>query len=73
MMYGMACCTVLPALPILPSLGRWWAMFAGVVPVEIISLLLVSAVMLVAGFAFKVSAVPFHFWTPDAYEGAPTV
>ncbi|MCO5192212.1 MAG: NADH-quinone oxidoreductase subunit N [Anaerolineae bacterium] len=47
--------------------------FAGVVPVEIISLLLVSAVMLVAGFAFKVSAVPFHFWTPDAYEGAPTV
>jgi NADH-quinone oxidoreductase subunit N len=29
--------------------------------------------MLVAGFAFKVSAVPFHFWTPDVYEGAPTV
>ena len=25
-----------------------------------------------AGFAFKVSAVPFHFWTPDTYEGAPT-
>jgi NADH-quinone oxidoreductase subunit N len=24
------------------------------------------------GFAFKVSAVPFHFWTPDTYEGAPT-
>ena len=26
-----------------------------------------------SGFAFKVSAVPFHMWTPDAYEGAPTV
>ena len=26
----------------------------------------------IAGFAFKVSAVPFHFWTPDTYEGAPT-
>ncbi len=24
------------------------------------------------GFAFKISAVPFHFWTPDVYEGAPT-
>src|SRR5437016_7253099 len=27
--------------------------------------------MLLIGFAFKVSAVPFHMWTPDAYEGAP--
>jgi NADH-quinone oxidoreductase subunit N len=28
--------------------------------------------MLAVGFAFKVSAVPFHMWTPDAYQGAPT-
>jgi NADH-quinone oxidoreductase subunit N len=27
---------------------------------------------IVVGFAFKVSAVPFHFWAPDTYEGAPT-
>ena len=27
--------------------------------------------LLMVGFAFKVSAVPFHMWTPDAYEGAP--
>jgi NADH-quinone oxidoreductase subunit N len=34
----------------------------------------VLAVGLMAiGFAFKVSAVPFHMWTPDAYEGAPTI
>ena len=29
-------------------------------------------VFLIAGIAFKVSAVPFHMWTPDVYEGAPT-
>ena len=29
-------------------------------------------VFLMAGFAFKISAVPFHMWTPDVYEGAPT-
>jgi NADH-quinone oxidoreductase subunit N len=28
--------------------------------------------LIVVGFAFKVSAVPFHFWAPDTYEGAPT-
>jgi NADH-quinone oxidoreductase subunit N len=28
--------------------------------------------LLMVGFAFKVSAVPFHMWTPDAYEGAPS-
>jgi NADH-quinone oxidoreductase subunit N len=34
--------------------------------------LLFGLVFLVAGFAFKVSAAPFHMWTPDVYEGAPT-
>ncbi|GIT57207.1 MAG: hypothetical protein Ct9H300mP18_06360 [Candidatus Neomarinimicrobiota bacterium] len=24
------------------------------------------------GFGYKISAVPFHFWTPDVYEGSPT-
>jgi len=36
------------------------------------SLLAVAIFMTIAGFGFKVSAVPFHFWTPDTYEGAPT-
>ncbi|HMK08128.1 MAG TPA: NADH-quinone oxidoreductase subunit N [Anaerolineales bacterium] len=31
-----------------------------------------AAVLVFVGFAFKISAVPFHFWTPDVYEGAPT-
>jgi len=32
----------------------------------------VAIVLVLAGFAYKVSVVPFHFWTPDVYEGAPT-
>jgi NADH-quinone oxidoreductase subunit N len=32
----------------------------------------VGIVFIIAGLAFKVSAVPFHMWTPDVYEGAPT-
>jgi NADH-quinone oxidoreductase subunit N len=34
--------------------------------------LLFGLVMIIAGLAFKISAVPFHMWTPDVYEGAPT-
>src|SRR5262249_24579383 len=36
------------------------------------SMIMMALVLIVAGLAFKVSAVPFHMWTPDAYEGAPT-
>ncbi|MGB2756610.1 MAG: NADH-quinone oxidoreductase subunit N [Acidimicrobiia bacterium] len=35
-------------------------------------LLAVGIVLTLVGFAFKISAVPFHFWAPDTYEGAPT-
>jgi NADH-quinone oxidoreductase subunit N len=35
-------------------------------------LLLVGIALLLVGFAFKVAAVPFHFWTPDVYQGAPS-
>ncbi len=34
--------------------------------------LIVGVVFMVAGLSFKISAVPFHMWTPDVYEGAPT-
>ncbi len=37
------------------------------------SLALVALGLLIVGFGFKVSAVPFHMWTPDAYEGAPAI
>ncbi|MGA7096347.1 MAG: NADH-quinone oxidoreductase subunit N [Acidimicrobiia bacterium] len=34
--------------------------------------LTIAVLLVIAGFGFKVSAVPFHFWAPDTYEGAPT-
>ena len=34
--------------------------------------LIISYILILAGFAYKISIVPFHFWTPDVYEGAPT-
>lgn len=35
-------------------------------------LVFAGVLMILVGFAFKVAAVPFHMWSPDAYEGAPT-
>jgi NADH-quinone oxidoreductase subunit N len=37
-----------------------------------VALLLAGVAMLAVGFCFKVAAVPFHMWTPDVYQGAPT-
>jgi NADH-quinone oxidoreductase subunit N len=37
------------------------------------TLALLAVGLLAVGFCFKISAVPFHMWTPDAYEGAPTM
>jgi len=34
--------------------------------------LLVAVVLVLAGFTYKIAAVPFHYWCPDVYEGAPT-
>ena len=42
------------------------AAFSGAAP-----LLLIALVMIAAGLGFKIAAVPFHFWAPDTYEGAP--
>lgn len=35
-------------------------------------MVIVADVLIIAGFGFKISAVPFHMWSPDIYEGAPT-
>ena len=45
-------------------------LLAGGAPVE--TGILIGLIFVVVGLAFKVSAVPFHMWTPDVYEGAPT-
>ena len=41
------------------------------VPAQLKTLALVGAVLTLVGFAFKTAAVPFHFWLPDTYAGAP--
>ncbi|MCA0045278.1 NADH-quinone oxidoreductase subunit NuoN [Celeribacter litoreus] len=49
--------------------------FAGIITVvqdEVPVGVLFGLVFVITGLAFKVSAVPFHMWTPDVYEGAPT-
>jgi NADH-quinone oxidoreductase subunit N len=53
------------------SLSRMGAFLSGS-PLLHNPLLIVGGLLVFAGFAFKVAAVPFHMWTPDAYEGAPT-
>lgn len=45
---------------------------AALAPLRLDPLLAVALVMVLIGFGFKVAAVPFHLWAPDAYEGAPT-
>jgi len=45
---------------------------SGPIPPSFNGVFLLAAVMVVFGFGFKISAVPFHFWTPDVYEGAPS-
>lgn len=42
-------------------------------PIHHPALLLVGAAMMLVGFGFKIAAAPFHLWTPDVYEGAPTI
>jgi NADH-quinone oxidoreductase subunit N len=58
LLYGATGSTALPA--VLEGLGEGGAFAAG------------GVALLLVGFAFKVAAVPFHMWTPDVYEGAPT-
>jgi NADH-quinone oxidoreductase subunit N len=62
-LYGLSGSTNLPRM----ILGTYMAAAAGATPLLVIALVLVAA-----GLGFKVAAVPFHLWAPDAYEGAPS-
>jgi NADH-quinone oxidoreductase subunit N len=68
-LYGIALAYVVTGTTKLDELGM---RIAGAADAPNI-LLVLAMVMLLVGFAFKVSAVPFHAWTPDAYQGAPTL
>ena len=55
------------------NLGEIVAAFDNTIPVDRNEALLLAGIaLLLVGLGFKVAAVPFHVWTPDVYEGAPT-
>jgi NADH-quinone oxidoreductase subunit N len=68
-LYGVALTFVLTGSTHLDAVGRWMAAEG----MDVTPMMLFAVGLLAVGFAFKISAVPFHMWTPDAYEGAPTV
>jgi NADH-quinone oxidoreductase subunit N len=65
MLYGMSLLYGVTNSTLLTDIG---ASISG----ELTAVRILAIVFVVVGFAFKVSAVPFHTWAPDTYEGAPT-
>ncbi len=66
MLYGMSLIFGITGTTVLPEIA---GKLAGLESTPIIT---VGIFFIIVGFAFKVSAVPFHFWAPDTYEGSPT-
>lgn len=67
MLYGMSLVYGLTGSLNLPVIAERLASLKSNNPV-----LFLGMVFIIAGFSFKIAAVPFHFWAPDVYEGAPT-
>ncbi len=65
-LYGMALVYGGSGTTVIPDIAQRLASSSGTNP-----LLLLGIVLMGVGFAFKVSAAPFHMWTPDVYQGAP--
>jgi NADH-quinone oxidoreductase subunit N len=69
-LYGIACLFAVAGSTRLDEIAVALSAHAATSPP---TLALLGMGLLAVGFAFKVSAVPFHMWTPDAYQGAPAV
>jgi len=67
LLYGMSLIYGSLGTSTLSEIGAKLATQAHIEPVIVLGL-----VLLLSGFAFKITAAPFHYWVPDAYEGAPT-
>src|SRR5437899_4397427 len=65
-LYGMALVYGAAGTTVIPDIAQRLTSSAGSNP-----LLLMGILLMGVGFAFKVSAAPFHMWTPDVYQGAP--
>lgn len=73
MLYGMSFLYGFSGQTNLYAIGNWMTGQPGLGSAANNVLPIVLAMVMIAvGFGFKVSAVPFHFWAPDVYEGAPT-
>ena len=72
MLYGIALLYGATGSTVIGAIGAARGMANGASAAPPDQLLLLGLGMLTVGLAFKVSAVPFHLWTPDVYEGAPT-
>jgi NADH-quinone oxidoreductase subunit N len=70
MLYGMTLIYGLTGTTKLAAIRE--AFFQGAASGNNSVMLLIATVMILAGFGFKMAAVPFHFWCPDVYSGAPT-
>jgi len=68
LLYGMALVYGATGQVHLHEIGRVLRMHAALPPLAV-----AGVGLMIAGFAFKVGAVPFHAWVPDVYEGAPTI
>lgn len=68
MLYGISLLYGLTGTIDLSQMGPVLAEQLGRSPIPVA----IAATLVLGGFAYKVSVVPFHFWTPDVYEGAPT-
>lgn len=66
MLYGMSFIAGMSGTTLLSGIHSWFE------TAEITPLAHVAVILTIIGFAFKISAVPFHQWAPDTYEGAPT-
>ena len=66
MLYGMSFIFGLSGSTLLSKIGQY------ATRPDLPPLFAVAIFLTLVGFAFKISAVPFHFWAPDTYEGAPT-
>ncbi len=67
MLYGMSLLYGVAGSTLLTDIGKSITLDGDAVGVQVL-----GVVFVIVGFAFKVSAVPFHTWAPDTYEGAPT-